>query len=203
MKSNIRAYIKPLDSVAEEGLSVIDWLLSKKLNVIHYELSDDKEKSQEALFRLLSDAMHKDTLLINDINHLISIPNDIWDGLLDIIIKKEILILMPSIEPTHIAINAHKLTPNSPELGLPTHIILSIIKELRRKKDEHKANIANGIKKANEQGRFSGRKPDVELYGRINDMIASGSTYVEVIAELGCSSTTVARAIKYRKSAAG
>lgn len=198
MKSKIRAYTKALNGTSEEGMAVSEWLSSKNLTAIHYEMSNNKGKAQEVLGRLIIETKHRDILLISDVNHLVSIHNHAWLTLIDTLVEKQIILLIPSIELTHIALDQQRVDSNSSEILTPTRIILAVVKELRRKKDKHIASIADGVKRASEQGRFAGRKTNTQLYKRINEMLNNGSKYTEVIAKLGCSSATIAKAVKQK-----
>ena len=66
--------------------------------------------------------------------------------------------------------------------------------------DKKRRAQAEGIKQAQEQGKYEGRKPNVDQYKAILKHLSDGMTYKEIESALSCSSRTIVRAKKWHEA---
>lgn len=70
----------------------------------------------------------------------------------------------------------------------------------RRDYEQRRERQAQGIAKAKQTGKYQGRKVDLNRYEAINRLLASGSSWSIVQKTVGCSRSTISRAVNLKKS---
>jgi DNA invertase Pin-like site-specific DNA recombinase len=142
--------------------------------------------------RLLQDAKNGDIILIEKMDRLTRLPYDQWLTLKSKIMDKGLSIVAIDQPMTHPALN-----DNNHEQSAIQQVLTSFMLDLgaAMARDDYETRLKRqrqGIEKAKLEGKYTGRKKNVELRDNIKNMLKSGLSYSNIISALSCSKRTIA-----------
>lgn len=145
--------------------------------------------------RLLDDATQGDTLLIEQIDRLSRLNTADWQTLRRLIADKGVNIVALDMPTSHTLMNQPD-TFTAAMLSAINGMLLDMLAAIARKDyDDRRRRQAEGIVKAKADGKYKGRQVDTKLHRKIIKLRASGSTWTEIQELLGCSRSTIKRAL--------
>lgn len=179
---------EPLEVFAQQqGFSVIAWFA---------ENESGASLKRPELFRLLEVAQHGDVLLVEQVDRLSRLNSADWASLQAIIKSKGVRVVALDLPTSH-----QLLQPGdeftSRMLSAINGMMLDMLAAIARKDyEDRRRRQEQGIAKAKAQGRYKGRPVNVELHGKVAELLVEGKSYSKVIELLGCSRATVAKVAK-------
>jgi DNA invertase Pin-like site-specific DNA recombinase len=202
----IRAYLRASthEQDATRAKSVLDaFAFNQKLVICNYYIENESGARLERpeLFRLLADCQSQDVLLVEDVDRLSRLTAADWDALKIIIKSKSIRVVAVNVPTTW-----HQLSQNTSDFdsrifeAINSMLLDMLAAIARRDYEQRRERQAQGIAKAKQTGKYQGRKVDLNRYEAINRLLASGSSWSIVQKTVGCSRSTISRAVKLKKS---
>ncbi len=202
----IRAYLRASthEQDATRAKNVLNTFASnQKLVICNYYIENESgaKLQRPELFRLLADCQSQDVLLVEDVDRLSRLTAEDWDALKTIIKSKNIRVVAVNVPTTW-----HQLSPNTSDFDSRmfeaiNNMLLDMLAAIaRRDYEQRRERQAQGIAKAKKTGKYQGRKVDLNRYEVINRLLASGSSWSIVQKTVGCSRSTISRAVKLKKS---
>jgi DNA invertase Pin-like site-specific DNA recombinase len=140
-------------------------------------------------------------LLVEDVDRLSRLTAADWDALKIIIKSKSIRVVAVNVPTTW-----HQLSQNTSDFdsrifeAINSMLLDMLAAIARRDYEQRRERQAQGIAKAKQTGKYQGRKVDLNRYEAINRLLASGSSWSIVQKTVGCSRSTISRAVKLKKS---
>ncbi|WP_018694569.1 recombinase family protein [Algicola sagamiensis] len=151
------------------------------------------------LFRLLDIAQPGDMLLVEQVDRISRLNTEDWETLKSIIKAKQIRVIALDL-PT-----SHQLIATSDEftnrmLSALNDMMLDMLAAIARKDyEDRRRRQAQGIAKAQQEGKYRGRPQDLVLQRKIADLLKDGKSYSQIVDYLGCSRRTIAKVAKKNK----
>lgn len=196
----IRAYLRAStkEQDANRARAALDQFASDNgLAIASYYTENESGATLDRpeLMRLLNDARQGDTLLIEQIDRLSRLNNEDWQILRRLIAAKGVNIVALDMPTSHTMLNKSD-TFTAAMLSAINGMLLDMLAAIARKDyDDRRRRQAEGIAKAKAQGKYKGRKIDTSKHRKIIKLLASGSTWTEIQELLGCSRSTIKRAV--------
>lgn len=148
------------------------------------------------LFRLIDVAQPGDVLLVEQVDRLSRLNGDDWERLSNLIKSKGIKVVALDLPTSHMLIqNGDEFTYRMMEAlnGMMLDMLAAIA---RKDYTERKRRQAQGIIKAQSEGKFRGRQADTEMHQRILKLRAAGLSYSDIHKMTGVARTTISRIMK-------
>ena len=133
-------------------------------------------------------------LIIENVQALSGLGNKLWVMLRCAIKKHEVILVVMDIPTTWVKSTLMDKEASLLVSAVMTDVIDAIYNEKSRVFAEKQQA---GIKKAQAAGVHIGRTINVDMYKKINKLLAVGRTYKEIEGKLGCSSRTIVKAKKW------
>lgn len=183
-----------LETFAQErGLKVASW---------YVENESGAKLERPELFRLIADAHHGDTLLIEQVDRLSRLTADDWETLKAKLGAKRIRIVALDLPTSWMGAGANLDEATQGLLDAVNRMLLDMLAVVARKDyTDRRRRQAQGIEKAKNAGLYKGRKADAERHAAIADMLDRGMSWSQVCAATGASRSTVKRVVDARKAA--
>lgn len=195
----IRAYLRA--STTEQDAtrakqSLIDFATEQghKIAAFYIENASGAKLDRPQLFRLLDDSHEGDVLLIEGVDRLSRLSQEDWALLKAKIAAKRVTIVSLDLSTSYAAL---KHTEGMDEftkgmIAAVNGMLLDILAVVARKDyEDRRRRQAQGIAKGKAEGVYKGRPANVELHGRISELLADGKSIRKVAELLQCSTTTV------------
>ena len=201
----IRAYLRASthEQDATRAKNVLDAFAShQKLVICNYYIENESGAKLERpeLFRLLADCQPQDVLLVEDVDRLSRLTAVDWDALKIIIKSKSIRVVAVNVPTTWHQLSQTTSNFDSRIFDAINSMLLDMLAAIaRRDYEQRRERQAQGIAKAKQTGKYHGRKVDLNRYEAINRLLASGSSWSIVQKTVGCSRSTISRAVKLQK----
>lgn len=150
------------------------------------------------LMRLLADAQPGDTLLLEQVDRLARLTQKDWDTLKGLIQAKELKVVSLDLPTSHSLLQASPQEDfTSRMLSAINAMLLDILAAVARKDyEDRRRRQEQGIKKAQEAGKYKGRLPDLKLHERIKTLRDAGQSWSDIQEVLGVSRATIAKVLK-------
>lgn len=200
----LRAYLRASTSEqnAERAKQIlIDFAADHEKRIASFYVENESGATLERpeLMRLISDAGEGDIILVEQIDRLARLKQEDWDILKLMLAKKKLAIVSPELPTSWVAIKDSGSTEfTSSILQAVNGMLLDMLAAVARKDyDDRRRRQKQGIEKARQEGRYRGRKPNLERHDQIRTLLAAGQSYSSIQKMLGCSRgliATVARA---------
>jgi len=148
------------------------------------------------LFRLIDVAQPGDVLLVEQVDRLSRLNSDDWEMLSNLIKSKGIRVVALDLPTSHMLIqNGDEFTNRMMEAlnGMMLDMLAAIA---RKDYTDRKRRQAQGIIKAQSEGKFRGRQADTEMHQRILKLRAAGLSYSDIHKMTGVARTTISRIMK-------
>lgn len=206
MANFVRAYLSATTS--SKDLENSQQLLKNFADKHHLQISDFYIESKpngvlasSELLRLTHDIQQGDIILIENTSVFLALNISLWRQLSVILKDKAVRVVVADIEATWLQLDG-KI--KSVDIAVMDALLIEVLNSVaEREVARVKQSQAAGIRKAQLQGKYRGRKPDVAQYKKIIKCLSDGKTYKEIERELHCSSRTIISAKKWHKSKQG
>lgn len=177
----------------ERGLKIASW---------YVENYSGNKLNRPELLRLLADAHQGDVLLIEAVDRLTRLNQADWAILKREIDAKQIKIVSLDLPTSYQSVNTtDEVTARI--LSAMNSMLLDVIAAMAHKDyEQRRARQAQGIAKAKEAGKRLGRKPiDTKRQKLICTLINAGNSWGTVAKQLGCSKSTIQKALEAQADA--
>lgn len=176
---------------AERGLSVAAW---------YAENESGTTLARPELFRLLSDCVPGDRLLVEQVDRLSRLKEDDWKRLRAELAAKDVRVVALDL-PTSWQLVAPSEEFSARMLSAINDMMLDVLAAVARKDyEDRRRRQTQGIARAQSEGRYKGRPEDKSRNNAIVTMLKSGQSWNEIQAGTGCSRSTLARLARRLKS---
>lgn len=184
-----RAKSQLQDFITERGLKVASWYL---------ENESGATLKRPELMRLISDAQDGDIILLEQVDRLARLTQTDWDTLKGLIQSKGLRVValdLPTSYGLLQSVTGEDFT--SRMLSAINAMLLDILAAVARKDyEDRRRRQEQGIKKAQEAGKYKGRLPDLKLHERIKTLRDAGQSWSDIQDVLGVSRATIAKVLK-------
>ena len=123
-----------------------------------------------------------------------------WETLKKLIRKREVRIVAVNVPTTwqHLASQQNEFDARM--LGAINDMLLDMLAAIaRRDYEQRRQRQTQGIEKAKAAGKYKGRQVDQARYAAINRLLASGSSWSVVQKTVGCSRSTISKAVRHAR----
>ncbi|MCG7605687.1 recombinase family protein [Halomonas sp. MM17-34] len=179
-----RARDQIADFASEQGQAVASW---------YTENASGASAERGELRRLLADAQQGDVLLVESIDRLSRLPADDWRALRAEIEAKGLRIVALDLPTSHTAMkqtNGDDFTARM--LDAINSMMLDMMAAIARKDyEQRRQRQAQGIAKAKQEGKYTGRPKDTAKRKRVAELLAAGFSVRKTADHAGVSTYTV------------
>lgn len=156
------------------------------------------------LFRLLSDCLPGDVLLVEQVDRLSRLNTEDWDRLKSEIRAKKVKVVALDLPTSWMMMATDKESIQARIFEAINEMMLDVLAAVARKDyEDRRRRQAQGIEKAKLDGLYRGRPEDTKRNEAIIGMLKAGQSWNAIIAATGCSRSTLARLAKRPGRAAG
>lgn len=149
------------------------------------------------LFRLLSDCLPGDVLLVEQVDRLSRLNAEDWDRLKSEIRAKKVKVVALDLPTSWMMMAADKESIQARIFEAINDMMLDVLAAVARKDyEDRRRRQAQGIQRAKAEGLYRGRREDTERNEAIIGMLKAGMSWNAIIAATGCSRSTLARLAK-------
>ncbi len=183
--------------IEEKGARIAGWYIE---NVSGASLQ------RPELMRLLQDAEKGDAILIEQVDRLSRLNDDDWETLKELINKKQLKVISLDLPTSHAVLMKHQSDDfTSAMFRAINNMMLDMLAAIARKDyQDRRRRQAQGIDKAQEEGKFKGRRPDLDMHEKIIQLRVHNELSINSTAKLvGVSARTVIRIVKQYKEKMG
>ena len=195
----LRAYLRASTAEqnaerAKESLIAFAADHGKKIASFYVENESGATLTRPELMRLISDAGEGDIILVEQIDRLARLKQADWETLKFMLAKKKLMIVSPELPTSWIALKSSDGTEFTASiLQAVNGMLLDMLAAVARKDyEDRRRRQMQGIKKAQAEGKFVGRKPDLKKRASIASLLAAGHSYSSIQELLGCSRHLIA-----------
>ena len=195
----LRAYLRASTTEqnaerAKESLIAFAADHGKKIASFYVENESGATLTRPELMRLISDAGEGDIILVEQIDRLARLKQADWETLKFMLAKKKLMIVSPELPTSWIALKSSDGTEFTASiLQAVNGMLLDMLAAVARKDyEDRRRRQMQGIKKAQAEGKFVGRKPDLMKRASIASLLAAGHSYSSIQKLLGCSRHLIA-----------
>lgn len=179
-----RARNQIADFASEQGQAVASW---------YKENASGASAERAELRRLLADAQQGDVLLVESIDRLSRLPADDWRALRAEIEAKGLRIVALDLPTSHTAMkqtSGDDFTARM--LDAINSMMLDMMAAIARKDyEQRRQRQAQGIAKAKQEGKYTGRPKDTAKRKRVAELLAAGFSVRKTADHAGVSTYTV------------
>ena len=210
MTNTVRAYMRA--STKEQDASrakdqMKEFALShgRKVGSWYVENESGATLKRPELMRLLEESDEGDILLLEQVDRLSRLNDADWSTLKAMMQEKGVVVVSIDL-PTSYALMADQTTVpadsaeafNQRSLKAINGMLLDMLGAIARKDyEDRRRRQEQGIVKAQAQGKFKGRQPDLDRHERIRKLLAAGLSYTDIQESLeGVSRATIAKIAK-------
>ncbi|MUK76613.1 serine recombinase [Aliivibrio fischeri] len=158
------------------------------------------------LMRLLQDAEKGDAILIEQVDRLSRLNDDDWETLKELINKKQLKVISLDLPTSHAVLMKHQSDDfTSAMFRAINNMMLDMLAAIARKDyQDRRRRQTQGINKAKDEGKFKGRRPDLDMHEKIIQLRVHNELSINSTAKLvGVSARTVIRIVKQYKEKMG
>ena len=195
----LRAYLRASTSEqnaerAKESLIAFAAAHGKKIASFYVENESGAPLTRPELMRLISDAGEGDIILVEQIDRLARLKQADWETLKFMLAKKKLMIVSPELPTSWIALKSSDGTEFTASiLQAVNGMLLDMLAAVARKDyEDRRRRQMQGIKKAQAEGKFVGRKPDLKKRASIESLLKAKHSYSSIQGLLGCSRHLIA-----------
>ena len=195
----LRAYLRASTTEqnaerAKESLISFAANHGKKIASFYVENESGATLIRPELMRLISDAAEGDIILVEQIDRLARLKQADWETLKFMLAKKKLMIVSPELPTSWIALKSSDGTEFTASIMQAVNgMLLDMLAAVARKDyEDRRRRQMQGIEKAQAEGKFVGRKPDLKKRASIASLIKAGQSYSSIQETLGCSRHLIA-----------
>lgn len=166
----------------------------KKIASFYIENESGATLARPELMRLISDAGDGDVILVEQIDRLARLKQADWETLKFMLAKKKLMIVSPELPTSWIALKSSDGTEFTASIMQAVNgMLLDMLAAVARKDyEDRRRRQMQGIEKAQAEGKFVGRKPDLKKRASIASLLKAGQSYSSIQEMLGCSRHLIA-----------
>ncbi len=168
---------------------------NKVIATVYLENASGSIADRPELLRLLKDARKGDVLLVESIDRLSRLRVEDWQKLKAAIDSKGLRIVALDLPTSHQGMQdteGDEFTGRI--LGAINSMLVEMMAAIARKDyEQRRQRQAQGIEKAKAAGKYQGRPIDLDLHGRVRELLNAGLGIRATARHAGCSTTTVLR----------
>ena len=195
----LRAYLRASTSEqnaerAKEFLIAFAADHGKKIASFYVGNESGATLTRPELMRLISDAGEGAIIIVEQIDRLARLKQVDWEALKFMLAKKKLMIVSPELPTSWIALKSSDRTEFTASiLQAVNGMLLDMLAAVARKDyEDRRRRQMQGIEKAQAEGKFVGRKPDLKKRASIASLLAAGHSYSSIQTLLGCSRHLIA-----------
>jgi len=206
MQIFIRAYLRASteEQDAKRAKNMLDeFVLNRNLSICNYYIENDSgaKLNRPELFRLVHESQNNDILLVEDIDRLSRLSAEEWEKLKSMLGGKNIRIVAVDVPTTwqHLSNTSNEFDARM--FSAINNMLIDMLAAIaRRDYEQRKRRQKQGIKKAQLEGKFKGRRANLERYSTINRLLEKDFSWSEIQRTVRCSRGTISSAKKYSDS---
>lgn len=178
------------DFAEKNGLRIAGW---------YVENESGAKLDRPKLFELLGNARAGDVLLLEQVDRLSRLNGEDWEKLRSEITSRGVKIVALDMPTSHVFLTvADEFTARM--MSAINGMMLDMLAAIARKDyTDRRRRSAEGIRKAQAEGRYKPRTVDLKKQGVIISLLKDGKSYSEIEAAIGVSRATIAKAAKAMK----
>lgn len=177
---------------SERGLKVAAW---------YQENESGATLERPELFRLIADASEGDVLLVEQVDRLSRLSTKDWEQLKAKLSAKRVRVVALDLPTSWIGAGAGMDETTQALLDAVNRMLLDMLAAVARKDyQDRRRRQAQGIAKAKDEGKFKGRKADIERHAAIASLLDCGMSWSKVSAITGAARSTIKRVQDARKN---
>ena len=207
MTNTVRAYLRASSKTqdanrAKEQLQAFAVLHGRPKLEWYVENVSGATLERPKLMHLLESAHKGDIILLEQIDRLTRLNVDDWDRLKAMMQEKGVMVVSIDLPTSYnLMVDQSTIDPNSKEgfdqrsLKAINDMMLDMLGAIARKDyDDRRRRQDQGIVKAQAEGKFKGRKPNLAQHERIRKLLANGLSYTDIQESLKTDKSTPSRA---------
>ena len=206
MQIFIRAYLRASteEQDAKRAKSILDdFVLNRNLSICNYYIENDSgaKLNRPELFRLVHESQDNDILLVEDIDRLSRLSAEEWEKLKNMFGKKNIRVVAVDVPTTWQHLSNTENEFDSRMFSAINNMLIDMLAAMaRRDYEQRKRRQKQGIKKAQLEGKFKGRRANLERYSTINRLLEKDFSWSEIQRTVRCSRGTISSAKKHNNA---
>lgn len=198
IRAYLRASTKEQDAArARADLEAFTASRGLKIAATYTENESGASLKRPELFRLLSDCQPGDVLLTEQVDRLSRLNTADWETLKATLAAKRVRVVALDLPTSWTLANAAEDEFTARMAEAINGMLLDMLAAIARKDyDDRRRRQAQGIAKAKADGKFKGRRENVERNAAIVDMLRKGNSWSSITKLTGCSRSTLSRLAK-------
>ncbi len=151
------------------------------------------------LMKLIDDALEGDIILVEQIDRLARLKQSDWETLKRLLAEKRLMIVSPELPTSWMALkNSDSTEFTSSIIQAVNGMLLDMLAAVARKDyEDRRRRQLEGIKRAREEGKYVGRRPDLERRKSVEALLLAGRSYTDIQKTLSCSRHLIADVKKH------
>ena len=171
--------------------------LSRSISAWFVENESGATLHRPELFRLLDIAQQGDVLLVEQVDRISRLNNKNWEQLKSEITRKGIVVVSLDLPTSHQFMNQKPDEFTQRMLSAINCMMLDMLAAVARKDyEDRRRRQSEGILKAQNLGKYKGRKANLRLHENISTLLSAGKSYSTIVELLGCSKSTISKVSK-------
>ena len=172
----------------ERGLSIAAW---------YVENESGAKLARPELFRLLTDAHPGDILLVEQVDRLSRLTASDWQKLRAEMASRHVRVVSLDLPTSWVMATKSNDEFTARMFEAINGMLLDMLAAVARKDyDDRRRRQAQGQDKAKAEGRYKGRREDIERNGAIAAMLTADQSWNMIQRATGCSRATIAKIAK-------
>ena len=169
-----------------------------KIAAFYVENESGATLARPQLMQLIDDAHEGDVILVEQIDRLARLNQADWDILKRMLSEKKLSIVSKELPTSYMALKPESSTEfMSSVLQAINSMMLDMLAAIARKDYEDRRNRQmQGIARAKSEGKYAGRKKDLEKRKIIASLLKSGHSYSDIQKTMKCSRQLIAKISK-------
>ena len=151
------------------------------------------------LMKLIDDAHEGDIILVEQIDRLARLKQSDWETLKRLLAEKRLLIVSPELPTSWMALKSSDNTEFTTSIIQAVNgMLLDMLAAVARKDyEDRRRRQLEGIQRARDDGKYVGRRPDIERRKSVEALLLAGRSYTDIQKTLNCSRHLIADVKKH------
>ena len=201
IRAYLRASTEEQDALRAKKM-LEDFASQRSFVICNYYVENESgaKLNRPELFRLLNDSRPQDILLVEDIDRLSRLSAHEWEKLKIILRDRDIRVVAVNVPTTWQHLLAKQNEFDARMFSAINDMLIDMLAAIaRRDYDQRRQRQKQGIVKALAQGKYSGRKANIDRYNAINRLLENNCSWSEIQRVVSCSRSTISTAKKYKE----
>lgn len=151
------------------------------------------------LMKLIDDAHEGDIILVEQIDRLARLKQSDWETLKRLLAEKRLMIVSPELPTSWMALKSSDNTEFTASIIQAVNgMLLDMLAAVARKDyEDRRRRQLEGIQRARDEGKYAGRRPDIERRKSVEALLLAGRSYTDIQKTLSCSRHLIADVKKH------